>query len=76
MRRMTIGLAAALAVVALAPANEARRGGNPLLAALARAFASLDARLAENREKEVFELEPGVVDPEHLERLRALGYIE
>ena len=44
---------------------------------LAQRFgALLDARLAENREKEVFELEPGVVDPEHLERLRALGYIE
>lgn len=36
----------------------------------------LNARLAEGSGDAVPELEPGIVDPEHLERLRALGYIE
>jgi arylsulfatase A-like enzyme len=36
----------------------------------------LNARLAEGSGDAVPELEPGIVDPEHLKRLRALGYIE
>ena len=38
--------------------------------------ARLDARLAGFSEREVLELEPGIDDPEHLDRLRALGYIK
>lgn len=38
--------------------------------------ARIDERLAGHRGDAVPELEPGIVDPEHLERLRALGYIE
>lgn len=41
-----------------------------------RLTARLEARLAGHLDAEVLELEPGIDDPEHLERLRALGYIE
>ena len=41
-----------------------------------RLSARLDARLAGFSEREVLELEPGIDDPEHLDRLRALGYIK
>lgn len=37
---------------------------------------NLDARLAGTRHDAVPELDPAVIDPEHLERLRALGYVE
>ncbi len=43
---------------------------------VARLTARLEARLAGHLDAEVLELEPGIDDPEHLERLRALGYIE
>jgi len=38
--------------------------------------AQLDARVAENADSHVLELEPGIEDPAHLDRLRVLGYIE
>ena len=41
-----------------------------------RLGAKLDARIAGNTAREVLELEPGIDDPEHMKRLRALGYIK
>ncbi|MDP6978284.1 MAG: sulfatase [Myxococcota bacterium] len=43
---------------------------------VARLTARLEARIAGHLDAEVLEIEPGIDDPEHLERLRALGYIE
>ena len=36
----------------------------------------LDLVVGEHGDHEVLELEPGIEDPEHIERLRALGYVE
>ena len=49
-------------------------GANPEV--VDRLRARLEARLAGHLDAEVLEMEPGIDDPEHLERLRTLGYIE
>jgi len=41
-----------------------------------RLLANLKAGIADYDEREVLELKPGINDPEHIERLRALGYID